>query len=120
MAENINISEIWGHNISFLFGSGASHGLLPTLKLSIKDDNGQAHTLETLASKFEKDGQDELKTLLFMYYYKSCIEPVSSLLKSQQLLLAFSYSPNLTSNETSFPSFGRVNSYHLNNLPQQS
>ncbi|AIT10244.1 hypothetical protein LO80_00240 [Candidatus Francisella endociliophora] len=68
------IEKIYDHNINILIGSGASFGLFPTLAIAL--DNG-SHTIETLATKFDADEKRDLKTLLFMHYYKECIKPVA-------------------------------------------
>ncbi|EKA7371672.1 hypothetical protein OL330_000861 [Vibrio parahaemolyticus] len=69
--EEININEIWQNNVNLLIGSGASYGLFPTLET---DMDGES--IETLGKYFEDTGKDKLKSLLFMYYYESCIRPV--------------------------------------------
>lgn len=76
MTDKLNISEIYDKNINFLIGSGASYGLFPTLALDIKDEWGESQTVETLATLFDQENKDSLYTLLFMHYYKECIEPV--------------------------------------------
>ena len=75
MSNEIKISEIYDKNINFIFGSGASYGLLPTLALKLKDDQGKDLSIETLATKFECEKNESLLALLFMHYYKECIEP---------------------------------------------
>ena len=74
MSEEFNISDIYDKNLNFLIGSGASVGLCPTLQLGVMDADGSPHTIETLATEFEKVQMK--KTALFMHYYKECIEPV--------------------------------------------
>lgn len=76
MSNELKISEIYNQNLNFLIGSGASHGLFPTLALKIKNEENKPHTIETLARHFEVTKNDSNKTALFMHYYKSCIEPV--------------------------------------------
>ena len=50
----INKADIYEKNLNFLLGSGASYGLLPTLALRVKEKgSGKAHTVETLATKYE-------------------------------------------------------------------
>ncbi len=76
MNNKININDIYDKNINFLFGSGASVGLFPTLALNVKgDDAEETQTIETLATRFENNRESPLFTLLFMHYYKKCIEP---------------------------------------------
>jgi len=74
MTERIKLEEIYDKNINFLIGSGASVGLLPTLALGIKDEGGNTFTIETLSTRLKDEGNSEVDTLLFMYYYKMCIE----------------------------------------------
>lgn len=76
MEDKIKITDIYDKNINFLIGAGASYGLFPTLALKIKDkQDGDEQTIETLATYFDKNKKEDLKTLLFMHYYKKCIEP---------------------------------------------
>lgn len=69
--EEININDIWQNNVSLLIGSGASYGLFPTLETKMDGES-----IETLGKYFEDENKDKLKSLLFMHYYVSCIEPV--------------------------------------------
>jgi hypothetical protein len=75
--EVISISDIYDKDVNFLFGSGASAGLLPTLQLQLR--NGpQRYTLEELATKLEHD-KDRRFVPLFMHYYNECIRPAEQL-----------------------------------------
>jgi hypothetical protein len=74
MEQNIKVEDIYDKNLNFLLGSGASHGLFPTLALKILDDEGKPHTVETLATSFGEN--DPRFTLVFMHYYATCIKPV--------------------------------------------
>ncbi len=81
MCEQINVDDIYNHNINFIIGSGASFGLFPTLALKVKDNTGKPYTIETLATKIEQSDLEspvarQLNSLLFMYYHKTCIEPI--------------------------------------------
>jgi hypothetical protein len=78
MDETINLGDIYDKNLNFLIGSGASYGLFPTLALNIKDANGVAQTLETLATSLD-ESTDERLVPLFMHYYKTCIKPAQDL-----------------------------------------
>ena len=75
MSGQINLSEVYDKNLNFLFGSGASFGLFPTLALALKDESGDWQSIETLATRFETSGEKIGSTLLFMHYYRECIEP---------------------------------------------
>lgn len=74
----IALGDIYDKDINFLFGSGASFGLLPTLRLGIRKDGGQRWTLEELATHFENTN-DRRNIPLFMHYYTSCIRPAQLL-----------------------------------------
>ncbi|WP_372363861.1 hypothetical protein ACCQ07_05380 [Xanthomonas sp. NCPPB 3583] len=73
MEDHIKVADIYDKSLSFLIGSGASVGLLPTLALKIKDEIGLTSTIEELATRFEK--QDARFDWLFAHYYKTCIRP---------------------------------------------
>lgn len=74
--KKISFSQIYDKNLNFLFGSGASYGLFPTLSLGVKGENGEDLTVESAFQKFKYDGDKSKQALIFMYYYKKCIEPV--------------------------------------------
>jgi hypothetical protein len=75
----ISIEDIYNQDINFLFGSGASFGLLPTLQLQLKTGvEDRRYTLEELATKFERE-KDRRLIPLFMYYYANCIRPAEEL-----------------------------------------
>lgn len=75
----ISISDIYNQDINFLFGSGASVGLLPTLQLEVLTGQGNARfTLEDLATNFERNNDRRLIPL-FMHYYANCIRPAEQL-----------------------------------------
>lgn len=75
----ISIGDIYDKDVNFLFGSGASYGLLPTLQLQLSNGNGgERYTLEELATQFERDSDRRLIPL-FMHYYASCIRPAEQL-----------------------------------------
>jgi hypothetical protein len=71
--EEIKINDIWQNNVNLLIGSGASFGLFPTLATNMKNES-----IETLGKHFEDEEEYQLKSLLFIYYYVNCIEPVIS------------------------------------------
>ena len=74
MTETISPSDVYDKDLNFLFGSGASFGLFPTLALGVQTDAGKGWSLEDLATHFENTGDDRLIPL-FMYYYRACINP---------------------------------------------
>ena len=79
MTSKIDLNDIHDKNINYLIGAGASYGLFPTLGLKIKNENeNENETIETLATYFDETGDRRLKDLLFMYYYESCIKPIST------------------------------------------
>lgn len=72
----INKSDIYEKNLNFLLGSGASHGLLPTLALKLKQDGtATPHTVETLATKYEGDA--DYQAHLFSWYVREVILPAA-------------------------------------------
>ncbi|MFY7913458.1 MAG: hypothetical protein ACOVPA_02170 [Rubrivivax sp.] len=77
----ISIGDIYDKDINFLFGSGASTGLLPTLQLQMRTGVGDGrYSLEELATKFEQEVGDRRRLVqLFMHYYTSCIRPAERL-----------------------------------------
>lgn len=77
----ISIGDIYDKDINFLFGSGASSGLLPTLQLEMRTGEGDTrYSLEELATKFEKEDENRRRLVpLFMHYYSSCIRPAEQL-----------------------------------------
>lgn len=77
----ISIGDIYDKDINFLFGSGASTGLLPTLQLQMRTGIGDGrYTLEELATKFEQEDDNRQRLVsLFMHYYSSCIRPAERL-----------------------------------------
>lgn len=77
----ISIGDIYDKDINFLFGSGASTGLLPTLQLQMRTGVGDGrYSLEELATKFEQEDGDSRRLVpLFMHYYSSCIRPAERL-----------------------------------------
>lgn len=74
----ISIGDIYNKDVNFLFGSGASFGVLPTLKLGIQKDGGESWSLEELATHFERE-DDKRFVPLFMHYYNTCIQPAHAL-----------------------------------------
>jgi hypothetical protein len=78
MDKNFNLSDIYDKNINFIIGSGASYGLFPILKVETKGPNGEVQTIETLATYFESKDNKKALSLLFMHYFKTCIEPILS------------------------------------------
>lgn len=75
----ISIGDIYNQDVNFLFGSGASFGLLPTLQLQVRTGEGDSrYTLEDLATKFEREADRRLIPL-FMHYYANCIRPAEQL-----------------------------------------
>ena len=75
MPDNFNVYDIYEQNLNFLFGAGASYGFLPTLALAMKCNKGQTHTFETLAKELDKESTRALHSLLFMSYFKRCVNP---------------------------------------------
>lgn len=75
----VSIEDIYNQDINFLFGSGASFGLLPTLQLQLQTGvEDRRYTLEELATKLERK-KDRRLIPLFMHYYANCIRPAEVL-----------------------------------------
>jgi hypothetical protein len=87
MESILKVTDIYQHSLNFLFGAGASKGFLPTLALEIRDENDNPYTIETLAKAIDVFGSKQLKHLLFIYYYKECIQ--SGLPNTSQLPLTY-------------------------------
>lgn len=77
MSTAIKLSDIYDKNLNFLIGSGASAGLFPTLALRLKNNEGRAYTLESLATWLE-ERNDPRFVWLFMHYYATCIRPAQT------------------------------------------
>ena len=75
MTDAFSLYDVYEHNLNFLLGAGASFGFLPTLELKIKDGSGKMFTIESLAQRLDEEDEKELRTLLFMFYYRECIFP---------------------------------------------
>lgn len=76
MDKKFNLSDIYDKNINFLIGSGASFGLFPVLRVGVKGLDGKAQTIESLATHFDSTSNLNLNALLFMHYFKECVEPI--------------------------------------------
>jgi hypothetical protein len=83
----IPISDIYDKDINFLLGSGASHGLFPTLKLGMRKNDGRPWSLEELATQFNIES-DPRYVALFMHYYSTCIQP------AQEFDIAAAHNPS--------------------------
>lgn len=76
---SLDVNAIYDKPLNFLIGSGASFGLLPTLALTVRQPNGTAHTIETLATHYEQRSDRPRLTALFMHYYERCIRPAQTM-----------------------------------------
>lgn len=76
MSSLIKVEDVYDSHLNFLIGSGASVGLFPTLALKVKDADGNAQTIETLATHLDQQKDLDRQSLLFMHYYRECIRPV--------------------------------------------
>jgi len=70
-------SDVYDKDLNFLFGSGASFGLFPTLALGIRNNFGNPWTLEGLATYLKTDNDSRFDPL-FMHYYNTCIYPAQT------------------------------------------
>lgn len=74
----IPIADVYDKDINFLFGSGASAGLLPTLRLGLQKGDGSRWSLEELATHLDAE-TDPRYWPLFMHYYNTCVRPAQIL-----------------------------------------
>lgn len=72
---SFDVNAIYDKPLNILIGSGASYGLLPTLALDVTQNDGTRHTIETLATLYEKHDDHARLAALFMHYYDQCIRP---------------------------------------------
>lgn len=70
---SFDVAAIYDKHLNLLIGSGASVGLLPTLALNVTRGDGRPHTIETLATQYEKANDRPRLAALFMHYYETCI-----------------------------------------------
>lgn len=78
-AVSFDVNAIYDKPLNLLIGSGASHGLLPTLALGVTQADGSHHTIETLATLYEKHQDDARLAALFVHYYEECIRPAQTM-----------------------------------------
>lgn len=65
------IEKLYGKNINFLIGSGASAGAIPTLATEYEKD-GKNLSIEEILTE-EKDNEN-LKNLIYLYFYQKIIK----------------------------------------------
>jgi len=76
---SFDVGAIYDKHLNLLIGSGASFGLLPTLALKVTRTDGSSHTIETLATLYERLGDRQRLAALFMHYYQTCILPAQTM-----------------------------------------
>lgn len=87
------IEKLYGKNINFLIGSGASFGVIPTLSSNYTNDKNEKLSIEEI---LEENKDDEyLQNIIYLYYYHKIlkigylkeIEESNSVFKNYQKLL---------------------------------
>ena len=87
------IEKLYGKNINFLIGSGASFGVIPTLSSNYINDKNEKLSIEEI---LEENKDDEyLQNIIYLYYYHKIlkigylkeIEESNSVFKNYQKLL---------------------------------
>lgn len=65
------LEKLYGKNINFLIGSGASVGAIPTLATEYEKD-GKNLSIEEILT--EEKGNENLKNLIYLYFYQKVIK----------------------------------------------
>ncbi|QQB73533.1 SIR2 family protein [Fusobacterium canifelinum] len=87
------IEKLYGKNINFLIGSGASFGVIPTLSSNYTDPIFGALSIEEILEENKAD--EDLQNIIYLYYYHKIlkigylkeIEESNSVFKNYQKLL---------------------------------
>lgn len=64
------IKKLYGKNLNFLIGSGASYGAIPTLATNYSED-GRNLTIEEILTK---EDNETLKNIIYLYFYHKIIK----------------------------------------------
>ncbi|MGL5189799.1 MAG: SIR2 family protein [Cetobacterium sp.] len=68
------IEKLYGKNINFLIGSGASYGVIPTLNVDWEDNGGNVSIEDILENILEKNAEIS-KDIVYGYYYTEILNP---------------------------------------------
>ena len=66
------IEKLYGKNINFLIGSGASFGVIPTLSSNYINDKNEKLSIEEILEKNKKD--EYLQNIIYLYYYHKILK----------------------------------------------
>lgn len=66
------IEKLYGKNINFLIGSGASFGMIPTLSSNYVDLIYGDLTIEEVLEKNKTD--EDLQNIVYLYYYHEILK----------------------------------------------
>ena len=67
------IEKLYGKNINFLIGSGASFGVIPTLSSKYKNEENKELSIEEIL-ELDTNKEDNLKNIIYLYYYHKIIK----------------------------------------------
>ena len=60
------IEKLYGKNINFLIGSGASFGVIPTLSSNYKNDENKELSIEEILELYTNK-EDNLQNIIYLY-----------------------------------------------------
>lgn len=66
------IEKLYGKNINFLIGSGASFGVIPTLSSNYINDKNEKLSIEEIL--VEKGNDDDLQNIIYLWYYHEILK----------------------------------------------
>ena len=67
------IEKLYGKNINFLIGSGASFGVIPTLSSNYKNDENKEFSIEEILELYTNK-EDNLQNIIYLYYYHEILK----------------------------------------------
>ena len=67
------IEKLYGKNINFLIGSGASFGVIPTLSSNYKNDENKELSIEEILELYTNK-EDNLQNIIYLYYYHEILK----------------------------------------------
>lgn len=69
------IEKLYGKNINFLIGSGASFGAIPTLQTTWVDEDKYLSIEDILEKSKKNKGNEDLQNIVYAYYYNKILKP---------------------------------------------
>lgn len=67
------LEKLYGKNINFLIGSGASFGVIPTLSSNYKNDENKELSIEEIL-ELDTNKEDNLQNIIYLYYYHKILK----------------------------------------------